>query len=128
MVSIYDIVWQKCNFKGTGRKHLEKFTEEKAFPELKKEERQLQEKINDIFIEGVFLDIASKFLCLQRGEIDIAYDSIFPQKDGTSYYEMAINKEKGIELIDFCHIYFSYCKYGEVAHPDPWEEYYLSSI
>lgn len=128
MVSIYDIVWQKCNFKGTGRKHLEKFTEEKAFPELKKEERQLQEKINDIFIEGVFLDIASKFLCLQRGEIDIAYDSIFPQKDGTPYYEMAINKEKGIELIDFCHIYFSYCNYGEVAHPDPWEEYYLSNI
>jgi predicted MPP superfamily phosphohydrolase len=128
MVSIYDIVWQKCNFKGTGQNHLEKFTEEKAFLELKKEERQLQRKIDDTFSGFVFLDIASKYLCLQRGEIDIAYDSIFPQEDNTLYYEMAINKEKDIDLIDFCQIYFRYCNYGEVAHDEPWDEWYLPII
>ncbi len=129
MVSIYDIVWQKCNFKGTGRNYLKKFTEEKAFLELKKDERQLQEKIDGTLSSGgVFLDIASKYLCLQRGEIAIAYDSIFPQEDGTPYYEMVKNKEKDIELIDFCQIYFRYCNYGEVAHVDPWGEWCLPRI
>ena len=117
MVSIYDIVWQKCNFKSAGIHHLDKFIMEQIFEETKptKDESWTDDFAN-IFVGSVFLDIASKYLCLKRGEVDLAYDYIFPVNDGSKYYQIAVDKEKDIELSDFCQIYLKYCDYGEVAH------------
>ncbi|WP_141107730.1 hypothetical protein [Butyrivibrio sp. YAB3001] len=70
----------------------------------------------NIFVGSVFLDMASKYLCFKRGETNLAYDYVFPVKDGSVYYQMAVDKETDIELSDFCQIYLRYCDYGEVAH------------
>jgi len=106
MVSIYDVVWQKCNFKKAGSSIVNKF------------EVSADKRLNRISpshcIGECFIEVALRLLFLSRHKIDEAFSMIMPSEN-TNDMQVVLKKSSKVTDYEMMQIV---CKYG----------YYISSV